>query len=70
MGRGASKTASTAIQLKQAYAAPAAQDGARVLVDRLWARAVAKAATDLDAWMAELGPTAALRTWFGDQPKR
>jgi uncharacterized protein YeaO (DUF488 family) len=70
MGRSVAKTASVAIQLKRAYEPPEARDGVRVLVDRLWPRGVAKAAADLDAWMADLGPTDELRTWFGHQPER
>ncbi len=70
MAHDVSKPAASAIQLKRAYAAPAPQDGARVLVDRLWARGIAKTSADLDAWMAELGPTNELRTWFGHQPDR
>jgi len=56
--------------LKRAYEAPQANDGVRVLVDRLWARGVSKDAAGLDAWMKELGPTDELRTWFGHQPGR
>jgi len=70
MANDVSKPAAPAIQLKRAYAAPASQDGVRVLVDRLWARGIAKTSADLDAWMAELGPTDELRTWFGHQPDR
>lgn len=58
------------ILLKRAYEMPAASDGVRVLVDRLWTRGVSKAAADLDAWMRELGPSDALRTQFGHQPDR
>jgi uncharacterized protein YeaO (DUF488 family) len=65
-----SATASSTIRLKRAYEPPEAGDGVRVLVDRLWARGVSKTAADLDAWMKELGPTGALRTWFGHQPDR
>jgi uncharacterized protein YeaO (DUF488 family) len=70
MERGVSQTAAAAIQLKRAYEAPEAGDGVRVLVDRLWPRSVSKAAADLDAWMAELGPSDELRTWFGHQSAR
>jgi uncharacterized protein YeaO (DUF488 family) len=62
--------AAEAISLKRAYVAAEARDGVRVLVDRLWPRGVSKAAADLDAWMKELGPSDALRKWFGHQPKR
>ena len=59
-----------AIQLKHAHEAPAAGEGVQVPADRSWARGVAKAAVDLDAWMAELGPSDALRAWFGHRPDR
>jgi uncharacterized protein YeaO (DUF488 family) len=70
MVSGDSQTAAAAIRLKRAYDAPEAGDGVRVLVDRLWPRGVSKAAADLDAWMAELGPSDELRTWFGHQSAR
>ena len=70
MESSASTPAAEAIRLKRAYAAPEAGDGVRVLVDRLWPRGVSKAVVDLDAWMKELGPSDALRTWFGHQPER
>jgi uncharacterized protein YeaO (DUF488 family) len=57
------------VLLKRAYDAPDARDGVRVLVDRLWARGVSKAAAYLDAWMSELGPSDALRAQFGHQPE-
>jgi uncharacterized protein YeaO (DUF488 family) len=70
MESGVSKAVAEAIQLKRAYEAPEAGDGVRVLVDRLWPRGVSKAAAELDAWMAELGPSDELRTWFGHQSAR
>ena len=70
MRNGVSEIAAEKIQLKRAYDAPDAGDGVRVLVDRLWARGISKAAADLDAWMEELGPSDELRTWFGHQPDR
>ncbi len=70
MESGGSRAVAEAIQLKRAYEAPEAGDGVRVLVDRLWPRGVSKAAAGLDAWMAELGPSDELRTWFGHQSAR
>lgn len=58
------------ITIKRAYEKPAASDGRRVLVDRLWPRGVAKRAAKLDAWAKDIAPSAALRTWFGHDPKR
>jgi uncharacterized protein YeaO (DUF488 family) len=58
------------IVLKRAYEPPAADDGSRVLVDRLWPRGVAKADAKLDAWMKEIAPSTELRKWFGHDPAR
>jgi uncharacterized protein YeaO (DUF488 family) len=60
----------TEIQLKRAYEDASADDGVRVLVDRLWPRGVSKEAAKLDAWMKELGPSDELREWFGHRPER
>jgi uncharacterized protein YeaO (DUF488 family) len=58
------------ISIKRAYEPPAASDGRRVLVDRLWPRGVSKAEAKLDAWMREVAPSDALRRWFGHEPER
>lgn len=58
------------IQLKRAYEAPAASDGKRVLIDRLWPRGVRKEDAALDLWLKELGPSTELRQWFGHEPAR
>ncbi|MBU6323292.1 DUF488 family protein [Patescibacteria group bacterium] len=58
------------ITIKRAYEKPEKSDGRRVLVDRLWPRGVSKAKLKLDAWEKELAPSAALRIWFGHDPKR
>lgn len=49
------------IQRKRIYAAYAADDGARFLVDRLWPRGVAKEAAHLDGWLKVIAPSTALR---------
>jgi uncharacterized protein YeaO (DUF488 family) len=58
------------IRLKRAYEAPAAEDGIRVLVDRLWPRGVTKKSAGIDYWFKELSPTTDLRKWFGHDPAR
>jgi len=58
------------VTLKRAYEAPGRDDGPRVLVDRVWPRGVSKERLKIVAWLRELGPTAALRTWFGHDPAR
>jgi uncharacterized protein YeaO (DUF488 family) len=60
----------SAIRLKRAYDQADDRDGIRVLVDRLWPRGVSKDTAHLDAWMKDLGPSDALRTWFGHRPDR
>ena len=58
------------IAVKRAYEPPAATDGRRVLVDRIWPRGVSKDALRLDAWVREVAPSTRLRTWFGHDPAR
>ncbi|MCX6020588.1 MAG: DUF488 domain-containing protein [Chloroflexi bacterium] len=59
-----------AIILKRAYDPPDAQDGQRVLVDRLWPRGIAKEALGIDLWLKEVAPSTELRRWFGHDPTR
>jgi uncharacterized protein YeaO (DUF488 family) len=61
---------SGAIAIKRAYDKPAAQDGVRILIDRLWPRGVSKAALKLDAWPRVLSPSTELRKWYGHEPRR
>ena len=58
------------VRLKRAYDSPAADDGHRVLVDRLWPRGVKKADAAVDHWAKELAPSTKLRKWFGHDPAR
>jgi len=57
------------VRLKRAYQPPAADDGTRVLVDRLWPRGVAKADAALDLWLKEIAPSTGLRHWLGTTPR-
>lgn len=63
-------TASIDIRTKRIYEAAAEQDGARVLVDRLWPRGIRKADAGLHAWMKDVAPSNELRRWFGHDPAR
>lgn len=58
------------ITVKRVYAPPAPDDGARVLVERLWPRGIKKADLALDRWQKEVAPSDALRRWFGHDPAR
>lgn len=59
-----------AIALKRVYEEPKAEDGYRVLVDRLWPRGVSKEAARLDVWLREVAPSDRLRKEFhGDRSR-
>lgn len=52
------------LRIKRVYDAPAAADGLRVLVDRLWPRGLRKDALLLAEWNREVAPSTELRQWF------
>ena len=56
------------VRLKRAYEAPAASDGYRVLIDRIWPRGITRERAHLNEWARELAPTRELRQWFGHDP--
>jgi uncharacterized protein YeaO (DUF488 family) len=58
------------IQAKRVYGPPAADDGVRFLVDRLWPRGIKKQELQIDGWLREAAPSAELRRWFGHDPDR
>jgi uncharacterized protein YeaO (DUF488 family) len=58
------------IVLKRAYEPPAASDGWRVLVDRIWPRGIAKEDLQVDAWLKDVAPSTELRKWFGHDPNK
>jgi uncharacterized protein YeaO (DUF488 family) len=59
------------VRVKRVYSAPdPAEDGVRVLVDRLWPRGLGKSEAALDAWEKEVAPSPELRKWYGHEPSR
>ena len=56
--------------LKRVYAAPAASDGTRILVDRLWPRGIARDAGRIDLWLRDLAPSDGLRRRFHAKPDK
>jgi uncharacterized protein YeaO (DUF488 family) len=58
------------IRLKRAYEPATADDGTRVLVERLWPRGVAKMGLKLHGWIKDIAPSAELRKWFGHDPRK
>jgi len=58
------------IQLKRAYEEPAADDGLRVLVERLWPRGLSKERAAVDLWVKDVAPSVELRRWYHHDPAR
>ncbi|HEX7056993.1 MAG TPA: GNAT family N-acetyltransferase [Bacilli bacterium] len=58
------------VAIKRIYDEPAANDGLRILVDRLWPRGVSKQKAQIAEWMKEIAPSGELREWFGHIPER
>ncbi|MGM5028301.1 DUF488 domain-containing protein [Tardiphaga sp. 862_B3_N4_1] len=58
------------ILIKRIYDSVSAQDGKRILVDRLWPRGVRKDVASLDLWCKEVAPTPPLRVWFDHRADR
>lgn len=58
------------IRTKRVYDTPAASDGARVLVDRIWPRGLSREDVAADAWVRHIAPSTALRRWFAHDPAR
>jgi uncharacterized protein YeaO (DUF488 family) len=58
------------IRLKRAYEKAESEDGARLLVERLWPRGVKKEALKIERWAKDVAPTTELRQWFGHDPEK
>jgi uncharacterized protein YeaO (DUF488 family) len=58
------------VRVRRAYDPPEADDGRRVLVDRLWPRGLSKERAQLDEWCKEVAPSTELRQWYAHDPDR
>jgi uncharacterized protein YeaO (DUF488 family) len=58
------------IRIKRIYREVAADDGYRILVDRLWPRGVKKEGARVDLWMKEIAPSDKVRKDFGHRPEK
>jgi uncharacterized protein YeaO (DUF488 family) len=58
------------IRVRRVYEAPSPDDGARVLVDRVWPRGLRKDAAHLDEWAKDAAPSTELRQWYGHDPAK
>ena len=61
---------STDIRVRRVYDDPSPEDGARVLVDRVWPRGLRKDAARLDDWAKDVAPSTELRTWYHHDPAK
>ena len=57
-----------AVTIKRVYEPPAAADGVRVLVDRLWPRGLTKQDAAVKLWLRDLAPSNELRQWYHANP--
>lgn len=57
------------MKIKRIYDSPSADDGLRILVDRLWPRGISKEKAHIDFWYKEIAPSNELRIWFGHKPQ-
>jgi uncharacterized protein YeaO (DUF488 family) len=58
------------VRVARIYDEPTADDGRRILVDRLWPRGVSKERAMLDDWCKGIAPSNELRRWYGHVPDR
>lgn len=58
------------LAIKRIYEPKAPEDGARILVDRIWPRGISREAAALTLWLKDIAPSTELRKWFGHDPAR
>jgi len=58
------------LKTKRAYDAASDDDGARILVDRLWPRGITKEALKIETWAKEVAPSTELRQMVHRDPSR
>lgn len=58
------------LRIKRIYEEAGAEDGYRILVDRLWPRGVSKERAALDYWAKEISPSSDLRKYFNHEMDR
>ena len=60
--------AGNVVRVRRVYEEPEQGDGARVLVDWVWPRGLARDKAALDEWCKDVAPSADLRKWYGHEP--
>ncbi|GAA1198005.1 DUF488 domain-containing protein [Prauserella alba] len=62
--------ASRTVRVRRIYESPRDDDGARVLVDRVWPRGMKKESARLDDWVKTIAPSTELRKWYAHDPEK
>ncbi len=57
------------LRIKRVYEPAGPEDGARVLVDRLWPRGVSREGAQIALWLKDIAPSNALRKRFHGKPE-
>ena len=60
----------TSVRVKRVYEPAAPEDGHRFLVERLWPRGMREEDLRMEAWLKDVAPSPALRTWFAHDPAK
>ena len=58
------------LKIKRVYDPVSADDGKRILVDRLWSRGINKEKAHIDEWLKEIAPSNELRKWYSHDPAK
>ena len=58
------------IKTRRIYDKPDADDGFRILVDRIWPRGLKKNDVKIDLWQKDIAPSSALRKWFNHDQRK
>ncbi|MCV7010482.1 DUF488 domain-containing protein [Mycobacterium gordonae] len=56
------------VRTERIYAEVSAQDGQRVLIDRIWPRGIRKDDPRVGIWFKDVAPSKELREWYRHQP--
>ena len=58
------------VRVRRVYDEPSPEDGARVLVDRIWPRGLTKERAGIGEWAKVVAPSTELRRWYGHDPSK
>ena len=62
--------ARVSVRVSRVYDEPGAEDGRRVLVDRVWPRGLSRERARIDEWCKQVAPSTQLRQWYDHDPER